>query len=102
MATFNCNNREQGKKFAEDLNFNHQPEIGETFKVLEISKPNGILVAKCQYKNGIVGYLALSQFKCELGMNLFTTTFVVAEKIETIRIRGNHRYPVVRYVVTKL
>ena len=59
--------------------FNYQPEVGETFQVLEVSKPNGILVAKCQYKNGL-GYLALSQFKCELGMNLFTSTFMVAEK----------------------
>jgi hypothetical protein len=102
MATFHCTSREQGKKFAEDLNFNHQPEIGETFKVLEISKPNGILVAKCQYKNGLIGYLALSQFKCELGMNLFTSIFVVAEKVQQIRVRENHRYPVTKYVVTEL
>ena len=101
MATFS-ENREQGKKFGQDLNFNHQPEIGETFQVLEVSKPNGILVAKCQYENGLVGYLALSQFQCELGMNLFTSTFMVVEKIESIRIRENYRYPVVKYVVTEL
>lgn len=102
MAKFHCDNREQGKKFAEDLNFNHQPEIGETFKVLEVSKPNGILVAKCQYKSGMIGYLALSQFKCELGMNLFTSTFVVSEKVQHIRVRENYRYPVTKYVVTEL
>lgn len=102
MATFHCASREQGKKFYQDLTFNHQPEVGETFQVLEISKPNGILVAKCQYKNGIVGYLALSQFKCEFDMNIFSTTFVVSEKIESIRVRENYRYPVVQYVVTKL
>ena len=102
MATFHCSNREQGKKFGQNLAFNHQPEVGETFKVLEVSKPNGILVAKCQYKDGMIGYLALSQFKCELGMNLFTSTFVVAEKIQHIRVRENYRYPVTKYVVTEL
>ena len=82
--------------------FNYQPEVGETFQVLEVSKPNGILVAKCQYKNGLVGYLALSQFQCELGMNLFISTFVVAEKIQRILIREEYRYPVTKYVVTEL
>lgn len=82
--------------------FNHQPKVGETFKVFEISKPNGFLVAKCQYKNGQIGYLALSQFKCELGMNLFTSTFVVAEKIQRIIVRGNYHCPVTKYVVTEI
>lgn len=82
--------------------FNYQPEVGETFQVLEVSKPNGILVAKCLYKNGMIGYLALSQFKCELGINLFTSTFVVAEKSQRILIREEYRYPVTKYVVTEL
>jgi hypothetical protein len=101
MAAFYNNQTEELKKQFK-ATFNHQPEVGETFQVLEVSKPNGILVAKCQYKNGLIGYLALSQFKCELGMNLFTSTFVVAEKSQRILIREDYRYPVTKYVVTEL
>ena len=99
-AFYNASVEETKKKF--NASFNHQPEVGETFQVLEVSKPNGILVAKCLYKNERTGYLALSQFKCELGMNLFTSTFVVAEKSQRILIRENYRYPVTKYVVTEL
>ena len=99
MAATFCQEQPKSNEFR---TFNHAPEVGEKFKVIEVSKPTGILVAKCQYESGVIGYLALSQFQCELGMNLFTSTFMVAEKSERILIRGEYRYPAVKYSIIEL